>query len=352
MKIKMVAGLIVIVGVVMLNACINKHNQPAEVKTKFQNSEWVDGFSFTNMLGIIKDYMTVSRKESVPTEAIPVAEIDADALNEETQDVVFKLGHSSLLFKLSGSLIMADPVFSERASPLQWMGPKRFHQPPITVDTLPNIDVVVISHDHYDHLDKAALAKLANKTQWFLVPLKVGKHLEEVGVSKDKIIELAWWQSQTINGIEYTLTPTQHFSGRGLFDKDTTLWGSWVINTGKQNLYFSGDSGYFSGFKEIGEKYGPFDLTFIETGAYNKRWSKVHMFPEQSVQAHLDLKGKVMMPIHNSTFDLALHDWHEPLDRVLKESNDKKIRLITPTVGQRVELSDLLRYENQQRWWK
>jgi L-ascorbate metabolism protein UlaG (beta-lactamase superfamily) len=244
---------------------------------------------------------------------------------------------------------MTDPVFSDRASPVQWAGPKRFHQTPITLQDLPSIDVVVISHDHYDHLDKASIKELGDKVGTFLVPLKVGQLLVNWGVPKERVVELDWWESHSVDGIEYTLTPTQHFSGRGLTDRDTTLWGSWVINAQQNKVFFSGDSGYFNGFKEIGERYGPFDFTMIETGAYNDLWSDIHMFPEQSVQAHIDVQGKVMMPIHNSTFDLSMHDWNEPMQRALDISEERGVTLVSPEIGQRLELAEP---QPVKAWWQ
>jgi L-ascorbate metabolism protein UlaG (beta-lactamase superfamily) len=273
----------------------------------------------------------------------------ATQLLEEQDDVIYRLGHSSVLMKLDGKLVMTDPVFSDRASPVQWAGPKRFHQTPITLQDLPSIDVVVISHDHYDHLDKASIKELGDKVGTFLVPLKVGQLLVNWGVPKERVVELDWWESHSVDGIEYTLTPTQHFSGRGLTDRDTTLWGSWVINAQQNKVFFSGDSGYFNGFKEIGERYGPFDFTMIETGAYNDLWSDIHMFPEQSVQAHIDVQGKVMMPIHNSTFDLSMHDWNEPMQRALDISEERGVTLVSPEIGQRLALAEP---QPVKAWWQ
>ena len=252
------------------------------------------------------------------------------------------------MLKLEGQIVMIDPVFSDRASPIQWAGPKRFHQPPIATEDIEQIDVVIISHDHYDHLDKGTIKAIKDKVGTFLVPLNVGKHLVDWGVAAEKVVELDWWQSKQVGGVEFTATPTQHFSGRGLLDRDETLWASWVINSPESKIFFSGDSGYFGGFKEIGEKFGPFDLTFIETGAYNRLWSEIHMMPEESVQAHLDLQGKVMVPIHNSTFDLAMHDWFEPLDRVSELSRQQQVTLSTPVVG---EFVDVLNAPAENAWW-
>ncbi|MCC4800653.1 hydrolase [Enterovibrio norvegicus] len=330
-----------------LTSCSTPEQETQRYPDKFVNSDPALKAP-DNVFEIIKAYFTAERKNPTPTFALPVHSITAEQLLNEESDVVYRLGHSSVIMKLDGKLVMADPVFSERASPVQFLGPKRFHDTPITLAALPDIDVVVISHDHYDHLDKHSVKTLASKVGMFLVPLKVGQVMRDWGVSAEKITELDWWESETVNGIAYTLTPTQHFSGRGLTDRDSTLWGSWVIKSSENNVYFSGDSGYFKGFKEIGDRFGPFDLTMIETGAYNTLWSHIHMFPEQSVQAHVDLKGKVMMPIHNSTFDLSMHDWDEPLEKSLRIATERGVTLVSPEIGQRIEVGEAMPVVN---WW-
>ncbi|MGL6315652.1 MBL fold metallo-hydrolase [Vibrio sp. WXL103] len=321
----------------------------AQLPKKFTNSEMVYKSGLKNLYDITKMYLTAQRDEPEPSFDLPVMSMSREQVEAELQNSVFRLGHSSVLLKLDQQLVLTDPVFSDRASPVQWAGPKRFHQAPITIDELPNIDVVVISHDHYDHLDKSAVKQLAAKVSLFLVPLRVGKHLRNWGIEEDKIVELNWWESHVFNGIEYTLTPTQHFSGRTGLDRDNTLWGSWVIAAASQRVFFSGDSGYFSGFKQIGDKYGPFDLTLIETGAYNEAWSQIHMFPEQSVQAHLDLKGKVMFPIHNSTFDLAIHDWQEPINRALETANQRGVTMVLPQMGEQLVIGEA---KPLSFWWQ
>ncbi len=316
---------------------------------KFKNTELEYKGGFGDMWEIAKAYFTTERLNPTPTFDIPVQTLTAEGLEEEKEDVIYRLGHSSIAMKLDDQIILTDPVFSDRASPVQWAGPKRFHQPPIALEDLPNIDAVVISHDHYDHLDKATVKALADRVGVFLAPLKVGQTMVKWGIPQEKVVELDWWESHTVNGIEYVLTPTQHFSGRGLTDRDGTLWGSWVINAQNTKVFFSGDSGYFSGFKEIGDKYGPFDFTMIETGAYNTLWADIHMFPEQSVQAHIDLRGKVMMPIHNSTFDLAMHDWNEPMQQAMEISEERGVTMVSPEIGQRLVISEPLPIK---AWWQ
>jgi len=329
--------LILIGGIIMTSSCVKSVEHDNSVKT-FINTEINHTTSTSDYYDMIKAYWNDKRDQATPNFNIPVIALIDELLAPDESDILFRLGHSSILLRVDRNLILFDPVFSERASPVQWMGPKRFHQPPISIEQLPKIKAVIISHDHYDHLDKHAIVELDKKVEFFITPLKVGKHLESWGIDKSKITELNWWQSTQIDSLKITATPSQHFSGRGLFDKDETLWASWTIKGDESNIYFSGDSGYFGGFKEIGERLGPFDLTLIETGAYNELWPEVHMFPEQSLQAHADLKGDVMLPIHNGTFDLSLHNWNEPLKRITELAADKEVIVLTPKFGERVNV--------------
>lgn len=303
---------------------------------RFYNHQATQLPTLQKTLGIMKRYITEKKVDAMPLFELPLHQIDRktlDALSHEHLHLV-KLGHSSILLKVYGEYWLIDPVFSERASPFQWLGPKRFHQPPISLQALPPIDRVLISHNHYDHLDKHAIQQLLNEKIRFYVPLGVEGDLIKWGVNQRQIENFDWWQELQLDQAIIAFTPTQHFSGRGLSDSNKTLWGAWVIKTASDSLFFSGDSGYFEGFKQIGKRYGPFDLTMIETGAYDKDWADIHMTPEESVQAHLDLQGKTMMPIHNGTFDLAFHAWYEPLNRVQLAAEKQGVQLSTPIIGQ------------------
>ncbi len=281
-------------------------------------------------------FLTATRTNTVPEKPLPVQTLTWSAWQELPEDKVHvvRLGHSSLLLKLHGQQWLVDPVFSERASPVRFAGPKRFHPVPIDVDSMPTLDGLLLSHDHYDHLDAATIERIHPKIKQFVPTLGVGKRLQDLGVPAHKIIELDWQESTRVAGVQITAEPAQHFSGRGLFDRNTTLWASWVIQSQSSKLYFSADTGYFEGFKKIGEKHGPFDLALVETGAWDKMWAGIHMTPEQSIQAHLDVQAKVMMPVHNSTFELAMHPWYEPLERASAIGQARGVVLATPMMGE------------------
>ena len=260
------------------------------------------------------------------------------------------LGHAALFIEIEGARILTDPMFSERASPVQWMGPKRFHPVPVEIDDIPQLDAIIISHDHYDHLDYHSIRKLAPKTKRFFVPLGVGDHLKSWGVEPAKITELDWWQEAKLNDhIRLAATPAQHFSGRGLFSRNTTLWASWAILGEEKKIYFSGDTGMFSTFKEIGKRYGPFDFTLMHIGAYADEWPKVHMTPEEAVQAHIDIGGKIFVPIHWGTFRLAFHDWNDPAERLHREAQRKHLRYVIPIAGESISNPQL---PPVRTWWR
>jgi len=259
------------------------------------------------------------------------------------------LGHSTVLIEIDGWRVLTDPVWGPRASPSRFLGPKRFQPVPVELRELPPLDAVVLSHDHYDHLDRATVEYLADRAELFLAPLGVGDRLTAWGVPADKVRQLDWWQETEVDGLRFIATPAQHFSGRGMFDGDKTLWASWAIIDGDLRVFFSGDTGYFDGFKAIGERLGPFDVTFIETGAYDPQWPYVHMQPTESVQAHVDLRGRWMMPIHNGTFDLAMHRWQDPFEQVSALAAERSVALSTPRMGERLALDAPHAGE---RWWR
>ena len=248
-------------------------------------------------------------------------------------------GHSTLLLNIDGTIILTDPVFSGNASPVPFSNKSFKYSNNNYLPTLPDIDIMLISHDHYDHLDYKTIKNIHSRVKRFYVPLGVEAHLIRWGVSPDKIIVADWGNVFTdISGITFTATPARHFSGRGIANRNTTLWCSWVIHTNSYNLFYGGDSGYGKHFKEIGNKFGPFDFTMLECGQYNKNWAYIHSFPEQTIQEHIDIKGKKLLPIHWGKFKLSLHPWDEPISRASAEAEKKGVDLLNVQIGEVVTL--------------
>jgi L-ascorbate metabolism protein UlaG (beta-lactamase superfamily) len=295
------------------------------------------GMKLADFVSMTKDSFGGS-KERKPTGEVPVSAIDWNKINSE-EDSMTWLGHSAYLLSIDNKKLLLDPMLGPIASPVSFVGTKRYkysEDMKNIIDEMPPIDVVFISHDHYDHLDYKSIVKLKSKVSHFFVPLGVGNHLIRWGVPKEKITELNWFKNAEYQGLTVALTPSRHFSGRGMFNSGSTLWGGWAILGKNTRLYYSGDGGYGSHFKEIGEKYGPFDMALIEGGQYDQRWAGVHMTPEQSVQANIDLKGKNMMLMHWSAFTLAFHGWKEPVERAIKEAEKREVSLIAPEIGETV----------------
>jgi len=337
---------------------VNKERQAL-----YQNSEQFKKGKFVNKKNVPKDpslseILKISRKfffEKVengrPDTNLPIQKIDSINIaeyNENTRLIWF--GHSTFLLQLEGKNILIDPMFGEVPAPHPWLGGKRFSKGlPIEIEQLPKIDAVLISHDHYDHLDYESIKRLKSKVDAFFVPLGVGVHLEAWNIDTSKITEMDWWQEQTFNNIQLACTPAQHFSGRKLNNGQSTLWASWVIKSDSTSIYFSGDSGYGKHFKEIGEQYGPFDFAMIECGQYNTMWPDIHMFPEETAQAGIDLNAKTVMPIHWGAFKLALHSWTDPIERVKKKADELHLPLVTPQIGEPILITKLP--EPNSKWW-
>jgi L-ascorbate metabolism protein UlaG (beta-lactamase superfamily) len=279
-----------------------------------------------------------------PAKPLPSESFDR---NSFTEGKFVWLGHSTLLMKTSGVVIMTDPVFN-RASPVVLIGNPFSLQNPIAIDDLPAVDAVIISHDHYDHLDYQAIKDLSERVDRFFVPLGVKAHLQRWGVNGERISELDWYESELYRGLKLTLAPARHFSGRRFSNRNETLWGSWVVDSKTLKAYFSGDGGYSETFKIIGDKYGPFDIAFMENGAYNLNWANIHMMPEQTVQASIDLNARVLFPIHWSKFDLSIHPWDEPAIRITAEAKRRNVTVATPLIGEVFDLEKL----PQAHWWE
>jgi len=289
----------------------------------------------------------------VPPLAIPVIKIKPESLTSSPAPGLraMWIGHASVLIEIDGHRLLVDPVFSEYASPFQFAGPKRFHPTPIALNELNQIDAVMISHDHYDHLDMATIQHLAPQGTQFFVPLGIGAHLEEWGVPENQIIELEWWETKKLGTLTIVCTPNRHYSGRGIFDLKATLWSSWSIVGPDHRFFYSGDTGYSQLFQQIGDRYGPFDLSIIKIGAYgpSDNWIDIHMDPEDAIRVHLDIRGKRMLPVHWATFNMALHDWDEPIKRAIKAAGENNVDLVTPRVGEVVTAGQPFFSES---WWE
>ncbi|MFB7738697.1 MBL fold metallo-hydrolase [Streptomyces sp. NPDC056112] len=263
------------------------------------------------------------------------------------------MGHSSVLAEIDGQRVLFDPVWGERCSPFPFVGPRRLHPVPLPLAALGPVDVVVISHDHYDHLDLPTIKALAGTDTVFAVPLGVGAHLEHWGVSADRLRELDWHEATKIGGLTLTATPARHFCGRALRNTQHTLWASWAVAGEEHRIYHSGDTGYFDGFRQIGADHGPFDATMIQIGAYSEFWPDIHMTPEEGVRAHLDLQGNtpcgVLLPIHWGTFTLAPHAWAEPGEWTKDAAEEAGQAVALPRPGEPFEPAGKVPAEP---WWR
>ena len=258
------------------------------------------------------------------------------------------LGHSTVLLSIDGRVILFDPVFSDHASPFP-IAAKRFQPPVIHLEDLPEVDHIIISHDHYDHLDMETVKYFVNSNVKFITPLGVGSHLRYWGVDEARITELDWWEEANLDGLMYAATPSQHFSGRiGVMHNDKTLWASWVIAGKTDSVYFSGDSGYDTHYKDIGRKYGPFDVVFMENGQYNESWRAVHNLPDEAITAFKDVGGTYLVPVHWGMFNLSVHNWFDPPNEITRLAKAEDIKLITPRLGQLINLNNPPLYD---QWW-
>ena len=261
------------------------------------------------------------------------------------------LGHSTVFIEIDGSRVLTDPVWGKRASPSQVLGPKRFQKAPVPLAALPEIDIVLISHDHYDHLDYPTIRELARRGPLFIAPLGVGAHLEAWGVMPERIVELDWWESYTPprGSLRVTATPAQHFSGRSLGGRNTTLWSSFVVESPDHRVFFSGDTGLTTDYELIRARFAPFDLIMLEVGAFHPAWGHIHLGPQNAIRAVTMLGGGPLLPIHWGTFNLALHAWDEPAESLLRMAPLSGTHLVMPQLGQPTEPS---RDQLVMPWWR
>ena len=317
---------------------------------KFRNThhtpDLTEGYSFS---GILYDQLFKDHPRRNPAAIIPSKKADLHHLPADAEVLVW-FGHSSYFIQTEGKRILVDPVFSGSASPVPWTVQAYKGTDRYTIDDLPHIDYLLISHDHYDHLDYETITKLKNKVAKVICGLGVGAHFEHWGYAADKVIESDWNNTISLDGgIKIHTTPARHFSGRG-FTRNNTLWMSYVLQTPKTKIFIGGDSGYDTHFAEIGKKYGPIDLAILENGQYNLAWEAIHMLPEQVIKAAEDLKTKRLFPVHSSKFTLAMHAWDEPLIKVSRTAKLHNLPLVTPVIGEMVNLADTGQVFSE--WWK
>jgi len=338
--------IVVVIGLAAANACSFGGNLSDERLARAEASPHYEDNAFFNVerqapLGVTWSFLKAQffgDEVRVPPSAVPVINMDPTSLATPPAPGLRAtwLGHAGVLIEIDGHRVMVDPMFSERASPVSFAGPKRFHAPPIALDLLTGIDAVMISHDHYDHLDRAVVEHLAPLGTKFYVPLGVGAHLAKWGVPENQIFDLEWGQSEKLGALTIRSTPSRHYSGRGLSDYKATLWSSWAVAGPTHRVFYSGDTGYSKLFKNTGDVHGPFDLTIIKVGAYGPgaNWLDIHMTPEDAIRVHQDVRGKRMLPVHWATFNMGHHDWDEPIKRALAAAGERNVELITPRVGE------------------
>ncbi len=338
-------GLVGIGGYLLARPAMG-HDPSGEDLERIAKSPQYKGDRFDNELPrvdgpameIATEWFSGGSEYRTPGEPIqPQARTKADFANPPATGLrVTWLGHSTLILEIDGRRLLIDPVWGPRASPLEFIGPERWYAPPLPIGELPEIDAILISHDHYDHLDYPTVQRLAAlDTQWF-VPLGIRSHLEYWGVPSQRIVELDWWGQDVVGELAITCAPSRHFSGRG-FKQNATLWAGWAIVGPKHRVFYSGDTAMHPEFIEIGERLGPFDLAMMEVGAYDALWSDVHLGPEQAVRATRLVRADTLLPVHWGLFDLALHGWTEPIERVRAAADREGVRVVSPPPGGMVE---------------
>ncbi|KAA0766529.1 MBL fold metallo-hydrolase [Bacillus sp. SH5-2] len=318
------------------------------MKKKYINQIHTDvSFKPKDIIGLMTDYFKMKTKLR-PMKNLPIVLSNKD--NGSLESVTW-FGHSASLLKIEGKKLLLDPMLGDASSPFPVFNSKRYSGTfSLEREDLQEIDAIIISHNHYDHLNYKSIMQLKDRAKHFYVPTGVAQYLIKWGVSPSKISEHNWWDEITFDNIKLVCAPARHFSGRSMTDRDCSLWCSWLILGQETKIFFSGDSGYAPHFKEIGDKYGPFDLTLMECGQYDTRWSAIHMLPEETVQAHIDVKGELLLPIHWGAFTLALHEWSDPIERVTKEAKRLGVNITTPQIGESITLKS--KDYPSAAWWR
>lgn len=320
------------------------------VNGKFQNlTPTKVEVKLRNVPSMMKNFLAKGENRR-PAKELKVEKIDWHKVNSP-EDSVTWLGHSTFILNVDNTKILVDPMLEMVASPITLVGGKRYSNDISKIlDELPKIDAILITHDHYDHLDYPTVKALEHKVNHFFVPLGVDNHLLRWGVPKEKIVAMNWWEESTCNGLTIALTPSQHFSGRSLTNRDTTLWGGWAIFGKNARIFTSGDGGYGPHFKEIGDKYGPFDLVLMECGQYNENWAATHMNPNETVQASIDLNAKKLQPIHWGAFTLAFHEWTDPIEVAIREAEKRNVHLVTSRLCEVILIGE--ERGSVDAWWR
>lgn len=317
----------------------------------FQNLEPTSfTVSLRKMPGLIYKQLS-NRNGRAPKQALPVLPFDKNGfLAPYAPSRFIWYGHSALLLRINHKTLLIDPMLGPNTTPIAPMPTRRFSENTLSlINDFPDIDLLLLTHDHYDHLDYASIQKLIPKTKKYFVALGVKRHLVGWGVAPERITEFDWWDTHPLDDIAVTFTPTRHFSGRGLADRLKSLWGGWAFKTADENIWFSGDGGYGNHFKEIGERLGPFDLAFMECGQYNDDWRPIHLFPEESVQAAIDAGARLAVPVHWGAFALSYqHNWTEPVEQFAAKAGREKLDILTPGLGQVFQLGPTVSHS----WWE
>lgn len=332
-----------------------------DIKRYQQSPNWMDG-AFQNLEeteltpslwkvpGMIYKQLSTKKRTNpaLPLPVVPFQKTDFMAASEEAKFIWY--GHAALLMQINGKTLLVDPMLGPDTTPIAPIANKRFSENTLSlIDDFPPIDLVLFTHDHYDHLDYASIQKLKSKVKHFYVALGVKRHLVAWGINGDRITEFDWWESHTFEAIKITFTPTQHFSGRGLRDRQKSLWGGWVFEHATEKIWFSGDGGYGNHFQEIGKRLGPFDFGFMECGQYNHDWHPVHLFPDESVQAAMDAGVSKIMAYHWGGFALSYqHDWEEPMEDFMQSALQHDIPFLAPAIGQSFTKSSSIDH----LWWR
>jgi L-ascorbate metabolism protein UlaG (beta-lactamase superfamily) len=336
------------------------HASPRFDGRRFRNTRPVGPGLRSGSAGpLLREWLTGAGPR-VPAAPLPVVRpLDAWSRAPETGLRATWLGHSTVLVEIDGARVLTDPVWSERVSPVSFVGPRRFHPVPASLEELPALDVVLLSHDHYDHLDRATVARLARLDVPFVTSLGVGAHLEAYGVRHDRVVELDWWEHVDVGPLRITAAPSQHFSGRGVGDRDATAWSSFHVRGPRHAFFFSGDTGLTPEYADIAARLGPVDLVMLEVGAFHPAWADIHLGPHNALEALALVSGgrlrdTVFLPVHWGTFRLALHPWDEPAEVLAREAPARGVHLALPRIGAAFEPSRTPPFEADRgdAWWR